>query len=126
MTPTRAAEKYAEGPRPLCLCHGEEMLWATNWRCPIKQRASRNVRQARYPSTGRGQLKEALGSYRRHRRARMVRLDAQAEALGLPPLRERTEAERDADREIYARMTRSRPMTEAERDAYDPRWRTRV
>ena len=28
-----AAEKYAEGPRPRCECHGEEMLWNRDARC---------------------------------------------------------------------------------------------
>ena len=41
-----AAEKYAQGPRPLCECHGVEMLWMKNarrslggyWTCAERRR----------------------------------------------------------------------------------------
>jgi hypothetical protein len=40
-----AAEKYAEGPKPLCECHGESMRWQKNaggrvggnWRCAVNR-----------------------------------------------------------------------------------------
>jgi hypothetical protein len=115
-----AAEKYAEGPRKRCKCHGEEMQWASQddfpaggrWRCPIRARARAVRHKERHPD----RVRDSKAKYRESPKGRATTARHRAEYYARPEVKAakaKYHAERNARPEVRAARAERNATPEA-------------